>query len=303
MKRISFSTNKPGEQIKKLQKKKVLLFLAFLALAVGGLVQLSSTKKTPEEKEQVSEVITTLHEMTGDFDGDGELEYIELSSSEEGLRSTTSITVKELNGDVIGDIPEGISINSPMDDTFQVFQLADGIDKDFFSFDFIAGPHQFERMFFELHKDKVLPICLTNDVTGPYDCLFYTSRADGFIIKDLDSGGFVEIVETREEYPSEGELSEEEQQAIDQAFGEQDVSEFTEGAAKIARREKGGRGRPVAWAIYSYDGKIFNKQEGDGFDRLFFLLTEEYPDMIAKADLSQESLEYNEFVRNFWSKN
>lgn len=303
MRLLSFlSTAKSQNNLPKLHKKKVIIFLVLFALAIGVVVQLSSSKKAPEGQEQVSKVSTTSHEMMGDFDGDGEIEYIELSSGEEGLRSTTSITVKELNGDVIGNIPEGISISMPMDDTFKVFQLADSIDKDFFSFDFIAGPHQFERMFFELYKDMVLPICFTKNVTGPYDCLFYTSRADGFIVKDLDGDGLDEIVETREEYPSEGELSEEEEKAIDQTFGEQDISEFTEGAAEIARREKGGRGRLVAWAIYSYDGEIFNQQEGDNFDRLLVLLTDEYPDMISKADLSQESLEYNEFVRNFWSR-
>lgn len=136
----------------------------------------------------------------------------------------------------------------------------------------------------------------------PDDCLFYLANPGGLVVDDLDGDGNLELVEVVDEYPKDGELSEEEETAIKQTFTEEGVDAFTEGARRIAIREKGGRGKPVAWAIFSYNGaSVFVPQEGDNFEKYFLLLKSKQPDLVRKTEISEESIDYNEFVRTFWN--
>ncbi len=69
----------------------------------------------------------------------------------------------------------------------------------------------------------------------------------------------------------------------------------------VVKREKGGRGRAVVWAIYGYDGKSFVEQVDDNYDRYYNLIGDKIDNKMKKSDLSKESLEYNEFVKEFWN--
>lgn len=284
-------------------RRKILLLLGLIgALIIIGVFVFPHFKNALNPNNQkASGTSANLQQTSGDFNGDGKMEYVETNKLGSAAGSNVSISIVNSNGDTLAKTPDAITIKEPMSDSFTLFRLNSNEKKDFFSFDFIAGPHEFEKMFFGMYKDKVLPICLTKEVTGPYDCLFYTGKAGGFIVKDLNNDGFAEVVETRDEYPSEGQLSDEEKNAITQSFGTQGVDSLTQGAMTIARREKGGRGRTVVWDIYTYDGEIFNKQEGKSFDDLFAILKKDNPDWITKSDLSQESLDYSQFVRSYWT--
>lgn len=78
-------------------------------------------------------------------------------------------------------------------------------------------------MFFKLYKDLILPVYFKEKVFRSYDCLFYSGNTGYLPLKDLDYDGYVELIETVDEYPGTDELSAEEEKAISQAFDEQDM--------------------------------------------------------------------------------
>ena len=157
-------------------------------------------------------------------------------------------------------------------------------------------------MFFDLQKDLLLPVCLKEKVTAPYDCLFFTGNVGNLPVMDLDQDGLAEVIETTDEYPSEGKLNQEEQAAITEVSGESEADEFTQAMEQIAKREKGGRGRTVVWAIFSYNGKFFKEQSGKDYDRLYNLIGSQIKNKMKKSELSRDSLEYLNLVRNLWNK-
>ncbi|MBU1499436.1 hypothetical protein KKE48_01035, partial [Patescibacteria group bacterium] len=121
-------------------------------------------------------------------------------------------------------------------------------------------------------------------------------------VMDLDQDGLAEVIETTDEYPSEGKLNQEEQAAITEVAGESETNEFTQAMEQIAKREKGGRGRMVVWAIFSYNGKFFKEQSGKDYDRLYNLIGSQIKNKMKKSELSRDSLEYLNLVRKLWNK-
>jgi len=238
-----------------------------------------------------------------DLNGDGNKDYIVLTLPDNVLDLNLEAMVAYDSSDKeIGRFPQELPLLVPFEDSFKTYRLISDYTEEAFSFDFIAGPHQSETMFFELLGDKILPICLNEEVKSAYDCLFYSGNVSYLPAKDLDSDGYIEVIEVVDEYPTDGELSSKENEAIDKAFEEQGVNEFTEGAERIARREKGGRGRTVVWAIYSYNGEFFEPQTGSNYTKYYNLLGDLIQNKMKKSELSKDSLDYINFAREFWSK-
>lgn len=283
--------------------KKILLALAILAGAIaivyfflsknGGLV-------TPLNEEEIAEVKEG--KIFADLDGDGEKDYIILAMPEDELDNyLESIKAYNKSDEEIASLPSEITIKVPMSELTKVHKLDENNSKEVFSLEFMAGPHQSETMFFGMSEDMILPICFIEIPEGPYDCLFYSGNVGFLPVKDLDGDGYVELIEVVDEYPGEGELSEEEQAAIEKAFEEEGVTEFTESMERIALREKGGRGRSVVWAIYGYNGNYFVPQQEDDYEKYYLLIGGLIEDKMRRSELSQDSLDYIEFTRNFWT--
>lgn len=74
-----------------------------------------------------------------------------------------------------------------------------------------------------------------------------------------------------------------------------------DGMTKIVRREQGGRGNKVVWGVYRFNGNFFEEQTGTNYDKYFALLIKIQSDLMKKNDLSKGSLEYNEFMKKFWT--
>ena len=129
-------------------------------------------------------------------------------------------------------------------------------------------------MFFELRDELILPVCHKDEVSGPYDCLFYSGNTGYLPLLDLDNDGYLELIETVDEYPSSGELG---------------------------AREKGGRGRMVVWAIYSFNGKRFVEQTGDNYEKFYTLIGGTIENRMMRSELSKDSLEYIQFAKDFWA--
>jgi hypothetical protein len=158
-------------------------------------------------------------------------------------------------------------------------------------------------MFFELDGDLIFPVGHEDEITGPYDCLFYSGNTGYLPLLDLDNDGYLELIETVDEYPSSGEISTEEENAINQAFDEQGVDDVAEDAEIIAKREKGEQDRTVVWAIYSFNGEKFVEQTGDNYEKYYDLVGNQIKNKMKKSELSNDSLEYIQLIKNFWGHN
>lgn len=239
-----------------------------------------------------------------DLNGDGKQEYliIEPGDPDQPNSFIKSMIAYDFDGNVIAKKPEEITILQPMEDLVKIHRLKTDDKKEAVSFNFIAGPHQSQIMFFDLFNDKLLPICLKEKIIGPEDCLLFTSNVGYLPVMDLDKDGFMEVIETTDEYPTEGKLTEEEQSAITKAAQDEEINEFTKDMEQIAKREKGGRGRTVVWAIFSYNGKIFEEQTGKDYDRLYNLIGDRIENIMKKSDLSGDSLAYLNLVRKLWNR-
>ena len=278
------------------------IFIGLIVLiALAGITLFAFSKFKTATVKTNNPQTTATDKIFIDLNGDGNKEYIILGMPEaEDDNYLKSLKAYSQSGQEIATLPSEIGIKIPMSESIKVHKLNEKETKEYFSFDFIAGPHQSETMFFELHKTSILPVCFKEEVSGPYDCLFYSGNTGYLPLKDLDNDGYVELIETVDEYPSTGELSAEEEKAINQAFDEQDVDEFSQGAEIIAKREKGGRGRMVVWAIYSFNGERFVEQSGKDYEKYYSLIGNTIENKMRKSELRKESLDYIQMVKDFW---
>ena len=250
-----------------------------------------------KETEDISLVGKT-GEYYVDSNGNGEKETVIFVTNEE-TGGLAQISVVNTKGDIVASTPEGIGFPPPLLEAFQTYKFAEKSDIEFFSVDFIEGPHQARTMFFGVLNEQVYPICKTVEPQEVFDCLFYKAGEGYVVVEDLDGDAFVEVVEYVDEYPEKGELTQEEITAVEEGFG--DKGEDTKNAiVEITQREKGGKGRKVVWGIYSFDGQTLVPQEGDDFFNMYFELLTKDGELIAKEDLSEELLKYQEMVQVFW---
>lgn len=239
-----------------------------------------------------------------DLNGDANQEFLIIDPGDQTQPNDhiKSMIAYDSVGNVIASKPDEITVPQLMFGSAKIYRLKETDRKEAVSFEFPAGPHQSQVMFFALNKDKILPVCLKEKVTGPFDCLFFIGNVGYLPVMDLDQDGLAEVIETTDEYPSEGKLNQEEQAAITEVAGESETNEFTQAMEQIAKREKGGRGRMVVWAIFSYNGKFFKEQSGKDYDRLYNLIGSQIKNKMKKSELSRDSLEYLNLVRKLWNK-
>lgn len=279
---------------------KIILAVVCVIVVVFAVVFLLNRSKPSETFEENSPLEDDRQSL--DLDGDGVDEYISFELPEgEDEYNLKSLTAYNLSGEEIAHLPSELSINAPMSESIKTYSLDANNPREYFSFDFIAGPHQSETMFFRLRDDLILPVCHEDEVSGPYDCLFYSGNTGYLPVEDLDGDGFVELIETIDEYPGTEELDSEETNAVEQAFGDQDLEDITDEAKMVAEREKGGRGRMVVWAIYSFDGTGFVQQTDNNYERYYGLIGDLIENKMRKSELSEDSLEYIQLSKDFWS--
>ena len=145
------------------------------------------------------------------------------------------------------------------------------------------------------------------DVNSASDCLFWSGEVGDLWADDYDKDGILEVVEMVDEYPKDGPLTEEIENITKETF-EKLGQKASDGALRVLRREQGGRGNKVIWAIYKYNDRYFEKQSEKDYDKYYVLVKDsisnlwtEYPNIMKKSEMSKDSLEYNEFLRDYWS--
>ncbi len=267
-------------------------------------------KNYPQNKEVKSNA--EVEEKYIDLNGDGQQEVIRLTSKYiDEENSEVSLIAYDKNNKEIGRLPDAFPINIPLSDSARVYTPIKKDKKQFVSFEFVVGPHSSDTMFFGLFNFKdgnmgILPVCLTKDVESASDCLFWSGEVGDLWADDYDKDGILEIVEMVDEYPKDGQLTEEVKNSTTKIFNELGTK-AGDGALRILRREQGGRGNKVIWAIYKYGDKYFEEQLGKDYDKYYVLakdqinnLLPKYPTIMKKSEMSKDSLEYNEFFRNYW---
>lgn len=298
--------------------KKPVIFLLLLVLSLGSVgfwfYQNQGGEIKPTGPKESLGIVTQEGDVKADLNGDGELDTLRLSFTGGVTEppAVESMIAYDKNGNEIGRLPEGMPIKVPSKNTGKVYTPIQDEVRQFVSYDFYTGPHSSQTMFFGLFELiagglGILPVCPTNDVKSAYDCLFWSSEVGGLLVKDLDEDGVIEVVEIVDEYPKDGSIGDDIEKIINKeiAYLSQDK---VDGMIRIAKREQGGRGNRVIWGIYSYNGDYFEEQLGKDYDRYYVLVNEylensysDYPTLMRKDDMSKGSLEYNEFMKDFWT--
>lgn len=291
--------------------RKLIAIIIILGLIFGvGYFFVSKNKPTPKTENTPLTADKNFEKVNADLNGDGVLETLRLSyvNTEEDL-SVTSLVALDKDGKEIGSLPKSMPIPVPFSNSGKVYSPFATSKRQFVSFDFIVGPHSSETMFFALQDEakEVLPVCLTNDVKGPESCLFWSGEVGELVVKDLDNDGKLEVVETVDEYPKDGTLTKEEEDAVNKVFKDSDKETY-DGMMRIPKREKGDRGNKVVWGIYQFNGSFFEEQTGKNYDKYYDLVSKylkatypTYPIIMKRSTMSKDSLDYNLFMRNFWT--
>ena len=254
-----------------------------------------------------------IEEKNIDLNGDGQLEIIRLTIKyDDEEKSQVSLVAYDKNNKEIGRLPDAFPINEPMLETAKVYIPNKKEKNQFVSYEFSVGPHSSETMFFGLFdlkddKQAILPVCLTKSVRGAPDCLFWSGEVGELVVDDFDKDGVLEVVEMVDEYPKDGALNKEIEDTVSKTFKDQG-QKASDGALRVLKREQGGRGNRVIWGVYKYNERFFEKQNGKDYDKYYVLVKDylknlypEYPTIMKKSEVTKESLEYNEFMRSYWT--
>lgn len=250
--------------------------------------------------------------IKADLNGDGEKELLSLTNSGSDEEPAGLLTAYDESGKEIAKLFEGNPIPMPFSNSAKIYTLDKDSKKEFVSYEFIAGPHSSRTTFFGMYKlstgqNSIVSICKTKGIKESSDCMFWSGEVGSLLVNDFDKDGKIEVVEMVDEYPKDGVLTKEEEDAIIKVFGSDD-KETLEGVTRIPKREKGGRGNRVVWGIYSFNGEIFEQQLGTNYEKYYKFVKEyldlnlDYPTVMKRGELSKSSLEYNEFMKDFWTK-
>lgn len=235
-----------------------------------------------------------------DLNGDGTKDKLVVTES------TQSATIKEMaaatsDGKLIGILPDGMSIPFPYKDSLKIIKLNSDDKNEFVSMESAIGPHQGLTFILGLMNDgRILPVCKTLNPKQLIDCSFWDGEVGQLQFADLDGDKNIEVVEYVDEYPTNGSLSTDELKAFGDA---QDNKTYQATMMRIAKRENGGRGRKVVWAIYKYDNGFFKEMTGKNYDKFYQLaVASNYQSSpIKKSQMSQASIDFNEFVYKVWT--
>jgi hypothetical protein len=197
-------------------------------------------------------------------------------------------------------------------------------NKDYLRCDEDTGPHQKETRLLTIHQGSIYTIPSGDFEKGVWYEPFWSSRGK-VVIGDINNDGFAEIIEFVSEYPADTpRLNDPEVEKITQSvFDEYGISqEVTDNAIKIVDRENLGKGmgRKVILGIHTFTNNetpLIRKLRGDEYDQLASKIIranqilidevsnsengEQYPEIIKITDLSQESIDFNDLVRNTFS--
>jgi hypothetical protein len=287
----------------------ILTILVFTGLAI---LKLTSHPSPPIAMSEYAINSGRVESIEADLLGTGNKQLVEIHQTD------NEVVFKIKNNNEIIVSHEFSQILRPST-TYSVLQLNANNPKEYIRWDQIAGPHQWETLFITLHDSKLYTIPSGDFEKEVWYQRFWTSR-DELIVWDINGDGLMEIIEFVDEYPpSAPRLEDEEIKNITlREFSKTHPEEIVgESAWKIVSRENYGvgRGAKVIWNIHTFvDGRVpmIRKLDGKEYSEYEDLLLNYVqvarkdqgvilPILVSKNDLSSDSIEFNNFVRTFWT--
>jgi len=256
-----------------------------------------------------------------DFYGDGIKEVLNVIEKETGM---VNMELFDLEGNKIAGLLDGLYLHNTT--LFKIVKLNENSPKEYLQWDMATGPHQIQTVFLTVIGDLIQPIYSMDFEKKTMYFPFYNSRGS-LIVSDANYDGLVEIIENVDEYPVNAPRLEnpEIENIVREAASNHNLSEdATKGLVEIMTRENygKGRGKKAIMAIHSFvDEEIpyFRRLPPDEYEEIagkLVFASEEVAEeikndktyegltteiMIRYSDLEQDSKDFNEFVRNFWT--
>lgn len=298
--------------------KKYFTF-AFLLVGLAFIGFIIYSKFYNSDDNSLVETIKTTQEVIeADLLGKGTKQQIQIISGE----NTIEFKIKSDGKDVVSKIFTDGSITPNA--TCSAVQLDLNNPKDYLRCDQVVGPHQVETNLLTIHQGNLYTIPSGDFKKKVWYEPFWTTR-DNLVIGDVNNDGFAEIIEFVSEYPANTPRANEPEieEISRREFKKQGLSqEIADNSILIANRENYGigMGRKVIWGIHTFtDNKtpLIRRLIGDEYDQIAstiiganhvvveeFMKNENNPrltEIIKVTDLNQESIDFNNFVRNFFT--
>ncbi len=314
----------------KIKNKKLLFPILFLLLIVGIFVFITSSKRKNDFSAISAGSLNsnnnnskrTEDSIIIDFNGDGTKEVLNVTEKETGM---VNMELFDLEGNKIaGLLDELYLFNTTF---FKVTKLNENSSKEYLQWDVAVGPHQIETVFLTVIGDKIEPIFSIDFEKETMYSPFYNSRGE-ILVGDIDKDGSIEVIECVDEYPVNAPRLDDPEidNMIREQFGDLGVGSEAEGMTEIVKRENygKGRGKKVIMAIHRFvdeetpyfrrlpsdeyeviAGKVISAVEGIIKESAGTTIPEgfETDSFMRYSDLEQDSKDFNEFVRKFWTHN
>lgn len=313
----------------KIKNKKLFFFILSLLIIVIIFVFIAISKRKnnlstaplylPEDRLTNNSKIRDDSIMI-DFDGDGVKEVLNVDEKETGI---VNMNLFDLEGNKIAELADDLYLLNTT--FFKIVKLNEKSPKEYLQWNMASGPHQIETVFLTIDGDKIEPVLSVDFEKDSAYSPFYNSRGD-LLVGDVDLDGSIEVIECVDEYPVNApRLNDPEiDKIVREEFGDLGDESVADSMIEIFKRENNGkgRGRKVILAIHRFvdaelpffrrlpsaeyeviAGKLISAIEGilkesenmkkpEGF---------ETESIMRYSDLEQDSKDFNEFVRKFWT--
>lgn len=283
---------------------RIIILLALLSVAVwvyrGNVLKSNNI--------QIGDLSTTTDVIEGDLLGTGSKQKIDITMDER----TVKIEVFE-NGEVVASSFFDNGLVKPTS-KYSVIKIDQNSSREYIRWDQFVGPHQVETLIITIGRGIVRPAIAADYDNEAWYAPFWSSRGQTYI-GDIDNDGIAEVIEFVDEFPPDApRLTDPEIEKITRREFSDDIEDDM---WEIVSRENSGegRGRKVIWNVYTIlnnDPLLFEKADRENYERLTSKIIEEIQimsqevegstELISKYDLAQESIDFNIFVRDFWTQ-
>lgn len=302
--------------------KKALILFGLLIIISSAVIIFTQKSKQPV----VSNSLTTTQNtnkkdlaINVDFNGDGVNEVVKVT---EDAPNRINMEAYNAKGDKIATLWDGIPLYPTS--LYKVINLSTTSNKQYLQWNMAVGPHQVETVFLSLVGDLIHPIYSFDFEKKTMYSPFYTSRGE-IVVGDANNDGLSEVIENVDEYPVDAPRLEDPktEQMIRDEFTKSGLpEEIIKSNIDIVTRENygKGRGRKVIMAIHSFvdsETPFFRKLPKTEYEEIAGRLVaasidiEKGPDdttgswedsrFLRYSELSQNSKNFNSFVRDFWT--
>jgi len=305
----------------KIKNKKLLFFILFLSIIAVIFVFITISKRKNDISAVPADSLNLKNNNSKrnddsimiDFNGDGTKEVLNVTEKETGM---VNMELFDLEGNKIaGLLDELYLFNTTF---FKVTKLNENSSKEYLEWDMVTGPHQIQTVFLTVIGDFIQPIYSMDFEKKTMYSPFYTSRGE-ILVEDANKDGLKEVIESVDEYPVNAPRLEDPtlEETVRETFSKEGFNEkaIEDAVAIMARENYGkGRGRRVVMAIHSFvdeDPPYFRRLHDEEYEAIanpFINAVNELlrdrgsPGLFMKySDLEQDSKDFNEFVRNFWT--